>query len=84
MKKIEKFIERDACKKGISFCVDFCSGCFKSALRNQNDYSIMNEEFNRTNSEQLFGAELRSEADDFIRLNTNTTGEIHENIFSPP
>ena len=35
-------------------------------------------------AEQLFGAELRSEADDFIRLNTNTTGEIHENIFSPP
>lgn len=34
-------------------------------------------------AEQLFGAELRSEADDFIRLNTNTTGEIHENIFSP-
>ena len=30
-------------------------------------------------AEQLFGAELRSEADDFIRLNTNTTGEIHEN-----
>ena len=35
-------------------------------------------------AEQLFGAELRSEADDFIRLNTNTKGEIHENIFSPP
>jgi len=49
MKKIEKFIERDACKKSISFCVDFCSGCFKSALRNQNDYSIMDEEFNRIN-----------------------------------
>ena len=31
------------------FCVDFCSGCFKSALRNQNNYSIMDEEFNRIN-----------------------------------
>ena len=49
IKRTEKFIERDACKKGISFCVDFCSGCFKSALRNQNNYSIMDEEFNRIN-----------------------------------
>ena len=47
LKRTEKFIERDAYKKGISFCIDFCIGCFKSALRNQNDYSIMDEEFNR-------------------------------------
>ena len=26
-----------------------CIGCFKSALRNQNNYSIMDEEFNRIN-----------------------------------
>ena len=35
-------------------------------------------------AEQLFGVELRSKADDFIRPNTiNITGEAHENIFSP-
>jgi hypothetical protein len=26
-----------------------CSGCFKSALRKQNNYSIMNEEYNKYN-----------------------------------
>ena len=54
--KIEKFIERDVRKKVSLFYIDFCSGCFKCALRNQNDYSIMNEEFNQT-AEQLFGYE---------------------------
>ena len=62
-------------KKYLFFYIDFCSGCFKCALRNQNDYSIMNEEFNQT-AEQLFGYEQVAKRIANIRLTPKITGEM--------